>query len=281
MVINLDSATTRWEFQQRQLQYLNIPFTRLSATSKDSMDSATYEQWANDWQRKLRYTEVACFLSHYRCWQVISQTNQPWLILEDDALLSIQLPNVLHNIENLLLQNPVAFDHISFETRGRKKIYSKQPWYTVDFAKGVICLHKLLLDKSGAAAYLLTPHGARILIQTVEKSGAGLADAMLCHNKELTSLQTLPALALQMDMANHYQLGIMKAQINNMSQSSISNTANDKPAANNLFDKLNFKYRRLLAQIEHAGKQFNFHLNSINQEISPNQADFQYLNFLK
>lgn len=285
LVINLDTAEARWDFQQRQLQHLGIAYQRLVATSTQSLDSLTYEQWANDWQRKLRKTEVACFLSHYRAWQIVSDTGRPWLILEDDALLSERLPQVLDSIDIYLqaglLSDSLAFDHISFETRGRKKLYSRHPLPQVFLPSSFgINLHNLYSDKSGAAAYLLTPKGAKILLDTVSATGAGLADALLCHNESLASLQTVPALALQMDMVTHYQLGLTTDLIQNLSQSSISNSSNHKPTANNLSDTLRFKRRRLLAQAQRAHKQITFRNTAIYQEIKPIHRDFAYLNTL-
>ena len=150
LVINLDTAEARWDFQQRQLQHLGIAYQRLVATSTQSLDSLTYEQWANDWQRKLRKTEVACFLSHYRAWQIVSDTGRPWLILEDDALLCERLPQVLDSIDIYLqagLSDSLALDHISFETRGRKKLFSRHPLPQGLFPTSFgINLHRLYLD---------------------------------------------------------------------------------------------------------------------------------------
>lgn len=280
LVINLDQAKARWSFQQRQLNYLGIDYERLAATGIETLSNDTYEKWANDWQRKLRQTEVACFLSHYQAWQTVKQSNKPWLVLEDDALLSIKLPKVLDSLDTALQQNPRLFDHLSFETRGRKKLYSAKTWQVIDFPNDTISFHQLLLDKSGAAAYLLTPHGADVLLQTIEKTGAGLADALLCHNQALQSMQTVPALAIQMDMANHYELAITGELINNLSQSSISTISHHKPSANSLSDTLRFKRRRLLAQAERANKQITYRSTGIYQEIAPIQADFTYLNAL-
>lgn len=285
LVINLDTAEARWDFQQRQLQHLGIAYQRLVATSTQSLDSLTYEQWANDWQRKLRTTEVACFLSHYRAWQIVSDTGRPWLILEDDALLSERLPQVLDSIDTYLqaglLSDSLAFDHISFETRGRKKLFSIHPLSQGLFPTSFgINLHHLYLDKSGAAAYLLTPKGAKILLDTVSATGAGLADALLCHNESLVSLQTVPALALQMDMATYYQITLPSAHSDTMQASSISHIAHAKPKANTLSDQLKFKKRRLLAQAEQAKKLVSFRNLSEYAMILPDNEDFTFIKIL-
>ena len=145
LVINLDSAKERWKFQQEQLEYLDIPYQRWKATAVQDLTDREYEKWANDWQRKLRQTEVACFLSHYRAWQHVAKSGQSFLILEDDALLSQDLPTTLFEISG----NPdIKYDHITFETRGRKKLISKQGIHI----NRDVALHELFLDKTGAAA---------------------------------------------------------------------------------------------------------------------------------
>ena len=260
LVINLDTAKERWDFQQKQLAKLGIGYQRWEANAVDTLTDDEYEKWANDWQRKLRRTEVACFLSHYRAWQYIADSGQAFLILEDDALLSQDLPNVLLKLST---DNDIKYHHLTFETRGRKKLMSKQ---SANLCDGV-ALHELFLDKTGAAAYLLTPIGAKILIDHVVQHGAGLADALLCHTKGLKSMQAVPALAIQMDMATHY--GMPELELKSTGQSSISTANNIKPSPNNLPDKLAFKFRRLVAQINIGLIQARYSRKSNYLEVLP------------
>ena len=260
LVINLDTAKERWDFQQKQLAKLGIGYQRWEANAVDTLKDDEYEKWANDWQRKLRRTEVACFLSHYRAWQYIADSGQAFLILEDDALLSQDLPNVLLKLST---DNDIKYHHLTFETRGRKKLMSKQGANLCDG----IALHELFLDKTGAAAYLLTPTGAKILIDHVVQHGAGLADALLCHTKGLKSMQAVPALAIQMDMATHY--GMPELELKSTGQSSISTADNIKPSPNNLPDKLAFKFRRLVAQINIGIIQAKYSRKSDYLEVLP------------
>lgn len=271
LVINLDTAKERWDFQQKQLAKLGIGYQRWEANAVDTLTDDEYEKWANDWQRKLRRTEVACFLSHYRAWQYIADSGQAFLILEDDALLSQELPNVLLKLST---DNDIKYHHLTFETRGRKKLMSKQ---SANLCDG-IALHELFLDKTGAAAYLLTPTGAKILIDHVVQHGAGLADALLCHTKGLKSMQAVPALAIQMDMATHY--GMPNLTLHSIAKSHISTESNTKPNANSLTDKLSFKFKRLSAQLQMGLIQAKKSSRSDYLEVLPNQSDFLYLNAL-
>lgn len=271
LVINLDNAKERWNFQEKQLTELNIEYQRWEANSVKHLTDEEYEKWANDWQRKLRRTEVACFLSHYRAWQHIANSEQPFLILEDDALLSQKLPSTLLEINN---NQSIKYDHITFETRARKKLIKKQ---------GVainndVALHELFLDKTGAAAYLLTPKGAKILIEQVRQHGAGLADALLCHTKGLKSMQSVPALAIQMDIAEHY--GMDKLILKSAATSTISTLSNTKPIPISLSDKLAFKSKRLAAQLGMGTIQVKYSVESRYSEISPKKNDFVFLDTL-
>ncbi|OXL26641.1 glycosyltransferase family 25 protein [Psychrobacter sp. DAB_AL32B] len=271
LVINLDSAQERCDFQEKQLYKLGIDYQRWEANSVDSLTDDEYEKWANDWQRKLRRTEVACFLSHYRAWQYIVDSGKPFLILEDDALLSQDLPKTLLEISG---NQDIKYNHITFETRGRKKLISKQGFDLRDS----IALHKLFLDKTGAAAYLLTPIGAKILIDHVVKYGAGLADALLCHTKLLKSMQSVPALAIQMDMATHY--GLPELQCDSIATSNISTPSNIKPISNSITNTLKYKSKRISAQLGMGVNQLKNSSDGCYKEIIPNNDSFKYLRCL-
>lgn len=268
LVINLDHATKRWGFQQKQLDKLGLPYQRWQATAVSSLTDAEYEKWANDWQRKLRRTEVACFLSHYRVWQYIATAEKPFLVLEDDAILSKDLPVVLNKLHTSSL---AGYHHLTFETRGRKKLIGKQ---IID-AGNTVSLNHLFLDKTGAAAYLLTPEGAKILLNQVDKHGAGLADALLCHTKSLKSMQSVPALAIQMDMAEHYDMP--KLRLDDVATSNISTPDNTKPPADGAVDKVRYKSRRISAQLAMGITQLKHSSGNCYQEVMPHEESFEYL----
>lgn len=197
-LINLDASKSRLDFQNKQLQSLNIPYQRLKAVSADDFSQQEYEDISNNWERKLRKTEVACFLSHFAAWQQVAQHNKPILILEDDVLLSSKTKEILEKIYAINMD----YHHISLEVRGRKKLLDNHATKLIDGYH----LNRLYQDKSGAAAYILTPEGAKILIENKEKYGIGLADAVICRCYALCSFQIMPAAAIQSDQANYYGL---------------------------------------------------------------------------
>ncbi len=272
-VINLDSATDRWIFQQKQLKQLNIPYQRVSACKVDDLSNVEYERWANRWQRKLYKTEVACFLSHYQIWKNIVKMNLPALILEDDALLSDKTASLLSQLETL---EQLPFEHLTLETRGRKKLIVKHEAHTIFVHDNNIGLHKLLLDKTGACAYILTPIGAKKLLKRVKSKGAGLADALLCERPfQLNSMQTIPALAIQMDMAEYY--GLSLSHLQRASSSTIGNIKSNRPKANNILDTIGFKYRRLYAQVSMGLTQLAYRKEQYTEIMLDNEG----LNYLQ
>lgn len=139
-------------------------------------------------------TEKACFLSHVKVWVRVSLQQEPALVLEDDVLLSDRLPVFLKACERL-----AETEHISLETRLRKKIFSRPKPLIED-----ISMARLYQDRTGAAAYVLWPQGAKRLLARLESKGAALADAFISTAYSLRSLQVVPALAIQSDVAAFY-----------------------------------------------------------------------------
>jgi glycosyl transferase family 25 len=183
-------------FMSLQLEKLGISFRRLTAVTPSTLDDHGCAFNWNSWERPLKDTEKACFLSHFKAWEHAAASSHKTLILEDDALLSHYLPQVLAAIDA-----SEEVEHLSLEVRSRKKIVSKQ-------GREVSAEHnifRLYQDRSGAAAYVLSPRAARKLLARSKKQVA-LADAMICQSYELKSFQIEPACAVQLDRAEEYGL---------------------------------------------------------------------------
>ena len=187
LVINLEAAAERLIFQERQLSHLGIDFERQPAFDKNADETADTTYW-DTWERPLARAERACLLSHQQAWQRVADENEPMLILEDDAVLSAKVPSLLDR-----LAAAADMDFVTLETRGRKKLLSHAP-------AGDPQLKRLYQDRSGAAAYLLWPSGARKLLSATE-TNCGLADAVICACYSLDAYQAVPAVAFQSDRA--------------------------------------------------------------------------------
>ena len=206
-VINLPSAIERRKFQQDQLTKLGLEYKILDATSSDDISDATYKKHYFDWQRPLRKTEIACYYSHRLAWEMVTKSRNPALIIEDDAVLSSCVPELLDNLNEI-----DDSDLINLENRSRKKFVSRS-YIEIDCNSK---LYRLYQDRTGAAGYILWPSGANKLIQREKNSGIGLADAHITACHKLKAYQVEPSPIIQLDQCNIY---------------SINNTNTKKPPA--------------------------------------------------
>jgi len=231
-VINLSGDVERRQFQKQQLFELGLGYKILNAISIDDINKETYKKHHFDWQRPLRNTEVACYFSHRSAWQKIINNNMPALILEDDALLSKCVPELLKS-----LTNKQDVDLINFEVAGRKKFISK-------IGENIVCnskLFRLYQDRNGAAGYVLWPSGAKKLLEHESLNGIGLTDAHIATCYSIKSYQVEPAAILQLCQCNNYDIPITLT--NTIQASTVSRTNNHKV-------HLIFVIKRVIAQIK-------------------------------
>ena len=256
LIISLTNAEERRNFQQEQLSKLGLDFRFLDATSTNNIDKTTYKQHYKDWQRPLKETEVACYYSHRHAWDSVIQSNQPALILEDDALLSRCTPALLKS-----LSTKKNVDLINLENRGRKKFISKS-------SESIVCNSKLLRlyqDRTGAAGYILWPSGAKKLIQCEKRKGIALADAHITACNNLNCYQVEPSPIIQLDHCEWYKI---ENPINNRaSKSSVSSI--DNPKGNWLF-----WVKRICSQIKLGFRQLFLITFSTRRYIKIKTKDF-------
>ncbi len=193
LVINLAHETLRLAFQKAQAERLKLVIEVVPAVSVDGISTLASDFDWTRWQRPLRVVEKAALLSHRLAWQRVIALGGPTLVLEDDAWL---MPSAAPFLARAVLLAGV--EHLSLETRGRKKLLgAAHPQLP-----GV---RRLWLDRTGAAAYVLWPEGARKLLEQSAKVPA-LADAVLVETPNLKRWQAAPARAIQIDMAARYGL---------------------------------------------------------------------------
>ena len=231
LVINLKSSTDRLEFQKTQLESLGIDYAIIEAVEASQLNENFYQDKSMSWERPLRKSELACCLSHALAWEKVIKENKPYLILEDDAILHKDTPSVLN-----ALGDRYNFDCVNLETRNRKKILSK----TRVPLSNDYTLSQIIHNKSGAAAYLLWPSGAKILYNYYQKHGAALADAILAHCDHFKHFQIEPALAIQIDCCTDYNIATPIETASSISQQPKPKCANP----------IIFTCRRLKAQLK-------------------------------
>ena len=256
LVINLPSAIERRQFQKDQLTKLGLEYKILDATSVKDISEATYKKHYFDWQRPLRKTEVACYFSHRSAWDRVIKSRKPALILEDDALLSLCVPELLDNLNDI--ENS---DLINLENAYRKKFVSRSH---IDIS----CNSKLLRlyqDRNGAAGYILWPTGAKKLIQLEKNSGIGLADAHITSCYTLKAYQVEPSPIIQLAQCENY--GISNTYSQTVSKSTVS-------GHNNYKGGFYFTMKKLFSHLKLAFWQMYIIIKSQRRHIKLRNSDF-------
>jgi glycosyl transferase, family 25 len=247
LVINLGTETVRMEFQSRQLAELGIIFTRLEAKTPHSLPAPPQDRYWSYWERPMRVAEMAAYASHRAAWQLVADGRSPVLVLEDDALLMPGAPAFLGQVETLS-----GIDHITLETRARRKLVSNTPHPQAP-------MRRLWQDRSGAAAYVLWPSGARKLLA----HKPAIADAVICAAYDLGSFQADPALAIQIDQCAAHGLTPPIAVTSTI-------LAGRKPALAGLpvGAQTRFRWRRFTAQLRMGARRLSRLVGSSRRHVS-------------
>lgn len=95
LLINLDRSPDRLQAISKALTGLGLSFSRVRAIDGKYLTEEEVRQWTVPRVKRrlccrdLTRTEIACCLSHRKCWQMLVDSNEEWaLILEDDCIFS-------------------------------------------------------------------------------------------------------------------------------------------------------------------------------------------------
>jgi glycosyl transferase family 25 len=260
-ILNLPSALERRNFQALQAERLGLEALFIDAQTPSNISDAFFQAHAFSWERPIKITEVACFLSHHQVWRLIADSQEPALVLEDDAILAHKTPELLMALGSL-----EGLDHVSLETRQRQKLLGRR-FASIEGLNAR--LHPLLQDRTGAAAYVLWPSGAQVLLAKFELQGMGLADAFISSTYALKSWQTVPAFAIQADVANAYGIDCPIAP-----HSLIAREKVPSPPTRSVLHDLQLKWRRLHAQLRLAVRYLNCFWRARRQFVGIDKAQF-------
>ena len=260
-ILNGPSANERRDFQLLQAEKLGLDAVLINAVTPRDIPAAQFQQQAFMWERPLKITEVACFLSHYGVWEIIALGNEPALVLEDDAMLAQNTPQLLKFLEEI---NHV--EYVCLETRLRKKMIGNKSIACTD-AHGSI--HPLIQDRTGSAAYVLWPSAAKSLLIKFQQNGMGPSDAFITSSYQLQSWQTVPAFAIQADVAATY--GVICPIAPN---SLIAHEKVPSPPTRSAAHDLQFKWRRLRSQLRLAGRFLNYFWRARRKYVTIDIAQF-------
>ena len=98
------------------MEKLGLEHTFIPAVMVSHLNEDDYIKGGMGWQRPLRKTELACFLSHREAWKKAANSDTHSLILEDDAVLSPSSKDIIHDVIESL-----NFDFLCLETRFHRK----------------------------------------------------------------------------------------------------------------------------------------------------------------
>ncbi|AZM39254.1 glycosyltransferase family 25 protein [Acinetobacter baumannii] len=237
LMINLDGSKDRLQQQNEQFDKLKVVFERLPAVSIADFSKGDYQKLAFNGQRPMKQSELACFLSHKKAWEYIVTLNEPCVVLEDDAVLVREFKQIIKAVTNL--EN---IDFINLEVHGRRKLIAKSA--TFDLTDDHFRLFSLYQDRSGTGGYILYPSGAKKLLDFMEKRAIGLADEFIYSCRSLEAYQIEPAVLLQSDKCEMYGVKPMDDMHSIIGQ--VKNTISFELS---IIEKIQFKYRRIIAQI--------------------------------
>lgn len=183
--INLDQAADRRAFMEAQGKARGVPLRRLRATTPADLKPGEYDRFEGCWERKLTQNEIALLRSHGALWRMALDRPEGLVVLEDDAVLSPRFAEVIERL-------PADYDLINLEDFGRRKFFAKAP----DVRNDDFSVTRVIRDKTGSAAYHVSPQGARKLLALAERTAAP-SDAFLFAVADLNMAQVEPALAQQ------------------------------------------------------------------------------------
>jgi glycosyl transferase family 25 len=251
LIINVAAAADRLALQAAQMRSLGLRWERIEAVTPATLVPPSTDPVWRRWQRPLREIEMALLASHVRAWRRVRAMETPCLVLEDDALLAVDTPRFLAQVAPL-----AGIDHISLETRARKKTVSR----ALDPRAP---MRRLWQDRTGAASYVLWPPGAEKLIAHAAERG-GLADAIISATYSLASFQADPALAIQLDRCAVY--GIPQPI---PSVSSVDAVEKPSSAGYTAVERAAFRLRRVAAQLRMASRGYLRPFSAERRHIAP------------
>ncbi|MEP4038504.1 glycosyltransferase family 25 protein [Pseudophaeobacter sp.] len=193
-VINLKRVPERADYIARESARIGLEgvqlFPAVDAQGKDPQDISPYyrpRSWKAYWE--LTATEIAVFESHRQLWeQCALENDEAYLICEDDVVMSEGLPSALGELEKYT----DSYELIHLDSANAEyRFGAPLDW-------GDITVAPVLQPLSSAAAYIVSPTGARKLTETARLGFCDHADDFLTRpHKDYRAYQILPALAIQ------------------------------------------------------------------------------------
>jgi glycosyl transferase family 25 len=168
IVISLKRSEARRAVIAKSLENLNLAYEFFDGVDGYLLDMKTLPDYDSVKRclfsgRDMTQGEIGCTLSHRGVFQRMVDRDIPMaLVLEDDALLAADLPQVLQAIAEL----PAGWDMVRFLSR--PKVYKNSR--AVKPLTGAYELTRVFSTPGGAYGYVLTKHAAARLIEFMTRN---------------------------------------------------------------------------------------------------------------
>ena len=190
-IINLERSPKRKKYMLKEVERASLPnvniFTAVDAETMMIPKRYKPYAWKHYWE--MASSEIACFESHILLWEKCLMENKgPYLILEDDIIISKQLRSTIETLKNYTKK----FDLIHLDAPAPFNRLGPQE------DLGSIKIAKILRPIPSTAAYLITPTGADKLLKKIKNGYCDHADDFITRkHKGYDPYQLLPAMAVQ------------------------------------------------------------------------------------
>ncbi|KKB79793.1 hypothetical protein VW35_04635 [Devosia soli] len=153
--INLANRRDRRAFMENQFSRLQLSGTRIEAVTPADISAEDIDRFCNPLRPSfLRRNELACTLSHERCWQsMLDSGAERALVFEDDVRLASALPAFLKAVSQVDAEL-IRIDALG----GTIRVYPPHA------EAGGIRLRKFRSTPIGAAGYVISASAARKLL---------------------------------------------------------------------------------------------------------------------
>ncbi len=206
LIINLDRSIDRWQCMESQFQALGISYQRIPAIDAKNdelpMDCVaplgSPEKYLTP--RELTRGEVACYLSHIKCWKtLLNSDEQRAVIFEDDIELSERSKNFILS-ESWI---PPSIHIAQLHTRREQWCCRTLPKY-LPLEDGSF-LHNVIESSCGCCCYLIDRKAAKVALDLSQQLAAPVD--VLLFNFKSPFAQKFPAMRLNPACALHNDRG--------------------------------------------------------------------------
>ena len=196
LIINLDRSIDRWQRMESQFQTLGISsFQRISAidAKKDELPMDCVAPLGSPKKyfvpRELTRGEVACYLSHIKCWKTLLNSDEHWaVIFEDDIQLSERSKNFILSESWIPPSIHIAQLHTFFELWHCRTFPKYLPLEDGSF------LHNVIEPSYGSCCYLIDRKAAKTALDLSQQLAAPLDEFLFNFKSPFT--QKFPAMRL-------------------------------------------------------------------------------------